>query len=45
MKKSDVRLQPVETIDLIPEPDGSPNAGLVVPEAFRARNPVPGPRR
>ncbi len=45
MKKADVHLPPVETIELIPEPDGSPNEDLVVPEAFRARNPVPAPRR
>jgi hypothetical protein len=35
--KEDVQIPPIETLDLIPEPDGSVTEDFVIPEAFRKR--------
>ena len=37
LKKKDVQLPLIETLELIPEPDGSPTEDFVIPEGFRQR--------
>mgnify|MGYP006281525697 CR=1 FL=1 len=37
IEKRDVKIPPIETLELIPEPDGSPTEDFVIPEGFQAR--------
>jgi ABC-type amino acid transport substrate-binding protein len=34
LEKADIEIPPIETLELIPEPDGSPNDDFVIPEGF-----------
>jgi len=37
IEKEDVEIPPIETLELIPEPDGSTTDDFVIPEAFQQR--------
>jgi hypothetical protein len=37
MQKEDVELPRIETLQIIPEPDGSPTDDFVIPEEFQLR--------
>jgi hypothetical protein len=37
IEKEDVEIPPIETLELIPEPDGSPTEDFVIPEGFQGR--------
>jgi len=37
LKKEDVKIPLIETLELIPEPDGSPTDDFVIPEGFKER--------
>jgi hypothetical protein len=37
IEKKDVEIPPIETLELIPEPDGSPTEDFVIPEGFQGR--------
>lgn len=37
LEKQDVVIPLIDTIELIPEPDGGPNEDFIIPEGFRAR--------
>ena len=37
IEKDDVEIPLIETLELIPEPDGSPNDDFVIPEQFEDR--------
>jgi hypothetical protein len=37
LEKEDVQLPLIETLELIPEPDGSPTEDFVIPDGFRQR--------
>lgn len=37
IEKEDVRLPPIETLELIPEPDGTPTDDFVIPDEFAER--------
>jgi hypothetical protein len=37
IEKEDVEIPLIETLELIPEPDGSPNDDFVIPEQFENR--------
>ncbi|MFM8986566.1 MAG: hypothetical protein ACKONH_11025 [Planctomycetia bacterium] len=37
IQKADVQIPPLETLELIPEPDGSPTEDFVIPEGFQLR--------
>jgi hypothetical protein len=37
IEKEDVEIPRIETLELIPEPDGSPTDDFVVPEGFQQR--------
>jgi hypothetical protein len=37
LKKEDVEIPLIETLELIPEPDGSPTEDFVIPDGFRQR--------
>ncbi|MFM9058293.1 MAG: M56 family metallopeptidase, partial [Planctomycetaceae bacterium] len=52
IEKEDVEIPLIETLELIPEPDGSPTDDFVIPKAFQERqdrqrreNPRPVPKR
>jgi hypothetical protein len=37
LQKADVEIPPIESLELIPEPDGSPADDFVIPERFHPR--------
>jgi len=37
LKKEDVEIPLIETLELIPEPDGSPTEDFVIPDGFQER--------
>ena len=37
VEKEDIEIPPIEKLELIPEPDGSPTEDFVIPEGFQKR--------
>lgn len=35
--KEDIEIPPIETLELIPEPDGSPTEDFLIPQGFQQR--------